>query len=68
MKDSPSKSNGQPAVGQDGLEASAEMEASQSLDSDTSPCEASQGAACAAELIAAPDGCPARAPRVCVEL
>ncbi|KFQ82045.1 RING finger protein 145, partial [Phaethon lepturus] len=45
MKDSPSKSSGQ-----DSLEASAEMEGSQSMDSDTSLCEASQGAACAAEL------------------
>ncbi|XP_075020410.1 RING finger protein 145 isoform X4 [Calonectris borealis] len=68
MKDSPSKSSGQVADGQDSLEASAETEGSQSMDSGTSPCEASQGAACAAELIAAPEGCPARDPRVCVQL
>uniref|UniRef100_U3K1G3 RING finger protein 145 n=1 Tax=Ficedula albicollis TaxID=59894 RepID=U3K1G3_FICAL len=43
-------------------------EASQGVDSGTSPCEASQGAACAAELIAAPEGCPARDLRVCVQL
>uniref|UniRef100_A0A672U8Y3 RING finger protein 145 n=1 Tax=Strigops habroptila TaxID=2489341 RepID=A0A672U8Y3_STRHB len=61
-KDSLSKSNGQAAGGQDGLEGS------QNMDSDTGPCEASQGAACAAELTAAPEGCPAPDPRVCVQL
>lgn len=61
-KDSPSKSNGQVTGGQDGLEES------QSMDSDTGPCEASQGAACASELMAVPEGCPAPDPRVCVQL
>ncbi|NXC12204.1 RN145 protein, partial [Corythaeola cristata] len=51
MKDSSSESNGQVADGQDSLEASAEAKESQSMNSDTSPWEPSQGAACAAELI-----------------
>lgn len=68
LKDGPSKRNGQVADGQDSLEASAETEGSQSVDSDTSPCEASQAAACAAELIAAPERCPAQDLRVCVQL
>lgn len=67
-QDIPSQSNEQVAERQDSLEASAEMEESPSMDSDTSPCEANQGAACAAELIAAPEGCPAQDLRVCVEL
>lgn len=62
-KDSPGKSNGQ-----DSLEAPAEAERAQSVDSDTSPCGASHGAACAAELSAAREGCPIQDPRVCVRL
>ncbi|KFV86779.1 RING finger protein 145, partial [Struthio camelus australis] len=50
-KDSPSKSNQQVADEQDSQEASAETEGSPSVDCDTSPCEASQGTAFAAELI-----------------
>ncbi|XP_025918969.1 RING finger protein 145 isoform X2 [Apteryx rowi] len=68
IKDSPSKSNRQVADGQDSQEASAEAEGSPSMDCDASPCEASQGAAFAAELIATPEGCPAQDPRVCVQL
>nr|XP_009684010.1 PREDICTED: RING finger protein 145 [Struthio camelus australis] len=67
-KDSPSKSNQQVADEQDSQEASAETEGSPSVDCDTSPCEASQGTAFAAELIAPLEGCPARDPRVCVQL
>lgn len=67
-KDSPSKSNERIPDGQDSLEGSAQMEGSQSTGGDPRPCEASQGAACAAELIAAPEGCPAQDPGVCVQL
>ncbi|KAM9184908.1 RING finger protein 145 isoform 1-T1 [Mergus octosetaceus] len=66
--DNPSQSSGQVADGQDSLEASAETERSRGMDRGTSPCEASQGAACAAELMAAPEGCPARDPRVSIQL
>ena len=68
MKDSPGKSNGQGANGQDSPGVSTATEGAPGMDSDTSLCEASQGAACAAELIAAPEGCPARDPRVSVQL
>lgn len=67
-KGSSSESNGQAAEGQDSLEAAAGTEGSPGMDSDTSPCEASQGAARAAGLIAAPAACPAPDPRVCVQL
>lgn len=67
-KGSSSESNGQVAEGQDSLEAAAGTEGSPGMDSDMSPCEASQGAARAAGLIAAPAACPAPDPRVCVQL
>ncbi|XP_068017466.1 RING finger protein 145 [Melanerpes formicivorus] len=67
-KDSPSQSNEHVADEQDSLETSTQMEKSPSMDSDPSPCEANQGAACAAELIAAPEGCAAQNLRVCVQL
>lgn len=67
-KGSPSKSDGRVAEGQDSLEAAAGAEGSRGTDSDTSRCEATQGAACAAELIAALEGCPAQDPRVCVQV
>lgn len=61
--DNPSQSDGQ-----DSLEASAETEGFQGVDKGTSPYEASQGAACAAELMAAPERCPTRDPRVSIQL
>ncbi|XP_032929185.1 RING finger protein 145 [Catharus ustulatus] len=64
VQDSPSRGHD----GHDSPEASAQPGGSHSMDSDTSPCEASQGAACAAELIAAPEGGPAPDLRVCVQL
>lgn len=68
VKGSSGEGDGQVGEGQDSPKASAGTEGSQSTDSDTSPCGASQGAACAAEPIAAPEGCPARDPSICVQL
>ncbi|KAK2540702.1 Rnf145 [Columba livia] len=68
VKGSSGEGDGQVGEGQDSPKASAGTEGSQSTDSDTSPCGASQRAACAAEPIAAPEGCPARDPSVCVQL
>uniref|UniRef100_A0A8C6Z121 RING-type domain-containing protein n=2 Tax=Nothoprocta perdicaria TaxID=30464 RepID=A0A8C6Z121_NOTPE len=68
VKESPSQSNGQVVGGRDSQEASPETEGSASVDCEPSPCETRQGAAFAAELVPAPEGCPARDPRVCVQL
>lgn len=68
VEDSPSRAHD----GHESPEASGHAEGSQSMDSDsdsdTSPWQAGQGAACAAELTAAPEGCPAPHLRVCVQL
>lgn len=62
-EDNPSQSDGQ-----DSLEGSADMEGFQGVDKGASPCEAGREAACAAELMAAPEGCPAPDLRVSIQL